>query len=144
MFWGMITAMISGALMSIQGVFNTEVSKQTSMWVSASFVQLTAFVVCIIAWLLTGRDASLTSIISVSPKYLLLGGAMGAFITFTVVSSVGSLGPAKSVMFIVTAQVVCAYLIELFGLFGMERIGFEWQKVIGLILTIAGIIIFKW
>ena len=144
MFWGMITAMISGALMSIQGVYNTEVSKQTSMWVSASFVQLTAFIVCIIAWFVTGREASLTSVFAVSPKYLLLGGAIGAFITYTVVSSVASLGPAKSVMFIVTAQVVCAYLIELFGLFGAERVGFEWQKVIGLALTIGGIFIFKW
>lgn len=28
--WGFIVALISGALMSIQGVFNTEVTKQTS------------------------------------------------------------------------------------------------------------------
>ena len=27
--WGTITALVSGALMSIQGVFNTEVTKQT-------------------------------------------------------------------------------------------------------------------
>ena len=27
--WGFIVALISGALMSIQGVFNTEVTKQT-------------------------------------------------------------------------------------------------------------------
>ena len=33
--WGMITALVSGALMSIQGVFNSAVMKQTSMWVSA-------------------------------------------------------------------------------------------------------------
>ena len=32
--WGFIVALISGALMSIQGVFNTEVTKQTSLWVS--------------------------------------------------------------------------------------------------------------
>ena len=32
--WGFFTALISGALMSIQGVFNTEVTKQTSLWVS--------------------------------------------------------------------------------------------------------------
>ena len=30
--WGIILALISGALMSIQGVFNTEVTKQTSLW----------------------------------------------------------------------------------------------------------------
>ena len=32
---GFVIALISGALMSIQGVFNTEVTKQTSIWVSA-------------------------------------------------------------------------------------------------------------
>lgn len=37
--WGLIVALASGALMSIQGVFNTEVTKQTSVWVSAGWVQ---------------------------------------------------------------------------------------------------------
>ena len=32
--WGFLSALISGALMSIQGVFNTNVTKQTSLWVS--------------------------------------------------------------------------------------------------------------
>ena len=35
--WGMITALVSGALMSIQGVFNSAVMKQTSMWISAGW-----------------------------------------------------------------------------------------------------------
>ena len=41
--WGFIAALVSGALMSIQGVFNTEVTKQTSLWVSTGWVQLSAF-----------------------------------------------------------------------------------------------------
>ena len=47
--WGFIVALISGALMSIQGVFNTEVTKQTSLWVSTGWVQLSAFAVCVLA-----------------------------------------------------------------------------------------------
>lgn len=30
--WGILVALISGALMSLQGVFNTEVTKQSSIW----------------------------------------------------------------------------------------------------------------
>ena len=41
--WGFLVALISGALMSVQGVFNTEVTKQTSLWVSTGWVQLSAF-----------------------------------------------------------------------------------------------------
>ncbi len=141
--WGIIFALISGALMSIQGVFNTEVTKQTSLWVSTGFVQLTAFFVCVIAWLCTGRE-SVTLLASVRPWYLLTGGILGAFITITVVQSMGKLGPAQSVMIIVTSQVVIAYLIELFGLFGSEKAEFSWRKLLGVAIAIAGIILFRW
>lgn len=140
---GIITALVSGVLMSVQGVFNTEVTKQSSIWAAAGFVQLTAFLVCIIAWCMTGRQGA-AQIFSVEHKYMLLGGAIGAFITFTVIRSMGALGPAKAVMIIVVSQLLAAYLIELFGLFGVERTEFEWKKVLGMLLAIAGIIIFKW
>ena len=48
--WGFLSALISGALMSIQGVFNTNVTKQTSLWVSTGWVQFSAFLVCVAAW----------------------------------------------------------------------------------------------
>ena len=141
--WGIITALISGALMSIQGVFNTEVTKQTSLWVSSAFVQLTALIVCLGAWLVTDRT-NFMKIMQVDPKYMLLGGAIGAFITITVVKSMDSLGPARAAMLIVIAQLIIAYVIELMGLFGVEKQPFEWRKVIGMAVAIAGIVIFKW
>ena len=39
-----------GSLMSVQGVFNTQVTKATSLWVSTSFVQFTALLVCLVIW----------------------------------------------------------------------------------------------
>lgn len=139
--WGIFVALLSGLLMSVQGVFNTEVTKQTSLWVSAGFVQLTALIVCTIAWFFTGRE-SVGVIAKVNPKYLLLGGTIGAFITITVVKSMNSLGPAKSVMLIVIMQIISAYLIELFGLFGTEKARFYWGKLIGGVIAIVGIVIF--
>ena len=52
---GFFIALLSGALMSIQGVFNTEVTKTTGMWVGNAWVQLTAFAVCLIAWLIRAQ-----------------------------------------------------------------------------------------
>ena len=141
--WGIILALISGALMSIQGVFNTEVTKQTSLWVSTGFVQLTAFFVCVIAWLCTGRE-NVALLTEVRPWYLLTGGILGAFITITVVQSMGSLGPAQAVIIIVTSQVAVAYLRELFGLFGSSQASFSWRKILGLLIAIAGIVLFRW
>ncbi|MBE5977545.1 MAG: DMT family transporter [Paenibacillaceae bacterium] len=139
---GFIIALISGALMSIQGVLNTGVSKQTSMWVSAGWVQLTAFLTCLILWYFSGRD-HISALLSVHPKYMLIGGIIGAFITYTVVKSMGTLGPAKAALVIVLSQIVVAYAVEVFGLFGVEKVGFEWKKLIGAVVAIIGIIIFN-
>ena len=40
---GFFIAMLSGALMSVQGVFNTKLTESTSLWVANAFVQFTAF-----------------------------------------------------------------------------------------------------
>ena len=140
---GILVALISGSLMSIQGVFNTEVTKQTSLWVSTGWVQLSAFAVCVFAWLFTGRE-SIGALWQVENKYTLLGGVIGAFITITVIQSMGNLGPAKAAMLIVISQLAVAYVIELLGLFGVEKEPFQWRKVFGMLIAVVGIIIFKW
>ena len=141
--WGVLAALLSGALMSIQGVFNTQVTKQTSLWVSTGWVQFSAFLVCILAWLFTGRQ-SIGALWQIENRYTLLGGVIGAFITITVIQSMGTLGPARAAMLIVISQLVIAWVIELFGMFGMEKQPFEWRKLVGMAVAIAGIILFKW
>lgn len=140
---GFFIALISGALMSVQGVFNTKVTDASSMWAANAFVQFTAFLVCIAAWFFADRT-SLRSVLAVEPKYFLLGGVMGAFITLTVIKSMDALGPAKAVMLIVTSQLIIAYLIELFGMFGVEKQPFSWRKLIGALVAVGGFVVFKW
>lgn len=139
---GFIIALISGVLMSVQGVFNTQVTKETSMWVSNSWVQVSAFIVCIGAWFFTDKK-SFMGLLNVSPKYLLLGGAIGAFITYTVIKSMDMMGPAKAVMIIVISQIVSAYLIELIGLFGVEKADFQWQKFLWAAVAAVGVFMFS-
>ena len=140
---GFLIALISGALMSIQGVFNTEVTKQSSVWVSASWVQFSALLTCLAIWAVFDRSSLLT-IGKVNPRYMLLGGLFGAFITYTVIQSMSALGPAKATMLIVIAQLTISWLVELFGLFELEKGEFSWRKLIGLLAAIAGVILFEW
>lgn len=140
---GFFIAILSGVCMSVQGVFNTQVTKTSGIWVANAFVQLTAFLVCLVAWALTDRT-SFGTLMKVEPKYMLLGGTIGAIITYTVIKSMEMLGPAKAVMTIVVAQILVAYAIELMGVFGVEKQPWEMKKAIGILLAIAGIILFKW
>ena len=139
---GFLIALLSGALMSVQGVFNTQVTKSTGSWVSNGWVQLSAFALCVVVWLATGRE-SVSTLWEVRPHYMLLGGVIGAGITWTVIQSVSALGPARSALLIVIAQLAVSYLIQLFGLFGMDQEPFSWKKAGGLLLAVAGIMIFQ-
>ena len=141
--FGFLIALLSGALMSVQGVFNTQVTKTTGVRVSNGWVQFSAFAVCLAVWFFTGRD-SVAAIARVEPKYMLLGGVIGAGITWTVIKSVDALGPAKSALLVVIAQLAVSYLIELFGLFGMDKAPLDWRKLGGLVLAVIGIAIFQW
>ena len=141
--FGFLIALLSGALMSVQGVFNTQVTKQSGIWVANAFVQLTALLVCLAVWLAADRS-SFTSLLQVEPKYMLLGGAIGTFITYTVIKSMEMMGPARSAMCIVVSQLTVAYLIEVLGMFGVEKQPLEMKKLLGMGAMIAGIIIFKW
>ena len=111
---GFFIALLSGALMSIQG-----------------------------AWLIAGRDNPMV-LMKVEPRYLLLGGVIGAGITLTVIRAMNQLGPAKAALLIVIAQLIVAYGIELLGLFGVDKEPLEWRKVIGMGIALIGIAIFQW
>ncbi len=143
--WGFLIALLSGALMSVQGVFNTGVTKQTSTWLASAWVAFSGFAVALILWIIFERNqAGIMSLTKIDNKYMLLGGAIGAFITWTVIKSMASLGPAKAVLLIVISQLLVAYLIELMGLFGVEKQAFQITKLIGIIIAIAGFFIFQW
>ena len=139
---GFLIAILSGALMSIQGVFNTGVTKSSSIWVAAGFVQITAFLTCAGMWIVDGRP-QIMGLFNVSPKISLLGGVIGAFITYTVVKAMSDLGVAKAEITIVISQIAVAYIIELLGLFGSEKKDFSWIKLLGIAVAVTGVVIFS-
>ena len=47
-------------------------------------------------------------------------------------------------LIIVVSQILVSYIAEVFGLFGVEKAAFEWRKLIGAALAIAGIVVFRW
>ena len=104
---------------------------------------MSAFALCFVAWLISGRDNVMT-LAKVEPKYVLLGGVIGAGITWTVIKSMEQLGPAKAALLIVISQLIVAYIIELLGLFGVEKEPLEWRKVIGMGIALIGVAIFQW
>jgi len=139
---GVIFSIIAGVTMSLQGVFNTRLSDKIGTWETNVFVQATGFILCVIVFLMAG-NGSFKNIKDVNKLYL-LGGLLGVIIIFTVMTGIKNLGPTCSISIILVAQLTAAALIDALGLFDTEKIVFGTTKIVGVIIMIAGIIIFRW
>lgn len=140
--FGIILAIISGATMSIQGVFNTRVSEKLGIWQTNVIVQFSAFLLALFI-MLTLKETNFGEIRSINKLYL-LGGVLGVVITYTVMAAIGNLGATLGISIILVSQLLTASIIDAFALFDTEKIKFAANSYIGIILMIIGIIIFKW
>ena len=138
---GLFFSILAGAMMSIQGVFNSRVTEKVGINETNIIVQGTAFVAALIAFFIWGKG-NLKNIGSVNKLYL-LGGIIGVVITFSVIKGISSLGTTVAVSSILIAQLLTAAMIDFFGLFGAQHQKFGLNEIIGLAIMIAGIVIFK-
>ena len=132
----LLIAAAAGALMAVQGSFNSTLGK-TIGWFEGTFsVQLIGVVTAgVLLW--GFRNGSFSKIGEV-PWFAWLGGVIGVAIIFGVTVSIPKLGVGMATTAIIAAQLLTAYLIDHFGWFGMETIPFDMIKAGGIILIVIG------
>ena len=95
---GVVTAIVAGAAMSLQGVFNARLSEKAGLFTSGAFVQLVAAVLAVAAaWIV--RDGQVRQLGETSKVYW-LDSALGLVITLTVMLATRRLGPGAEVSLI--------------------------------------------
>lgn len=139
--FGILMSIIAGAVMSVQGVFNTRLGDRIGLYEANVIVQGIAFALSLIVMLIWGKG-NIGEALNVNKIYL-LGGALGVVITITVMLAMGKLSPTVAVSIILISQLLTAAAIDYFGLFGTEKIGFDFKKIIGVLAMIGGVILFK-
>jgi transporter family-2 protein len=77
------------------------------------------------------------------PKQYLFGGVLGLIITMMVMLGIKGLSPTVSISVILVSQLLVAAIIDAKGLLGAERSDFGLTKIIGVVLMIGGVILFK-
>jgi transporter family-2 protein len=139
---GFILSILSGMCMSIQGVFNSRLSEKIGVLEANVFVQGTAFLLSTIILIVAGKN-NFKDIKSINKLYL-LGGVLAVVITYTVITGICALGTTYAISTILISQLITAAAIDAVGLFGTEKIKFGTNEIIGVIVMLAGILIFKW
>lgn len=139
---GILFSILAGVCMSFQGVFNTRLSEKIGIWETNVVVQASGLLLTIAILLIFG-NGHFKAIKEVNKLYL-LGGFLGVIIIFSVVQGIKNMGPTYSIATILVAQLTAAGIIDAFGLFEAEKLTFSTSKIIGVVVMVAGIVIFKW
>lgn len=139
---GILSSIISGISMSIQGIFNTRLGEKIGLLETNAVVQGTAFLITLI--LAFGFGKGNIQNIKLCKKIYLLGGVLGVIITFTVMYGMKSLGVTHSIALILVSQIIMAFLVDHLGLFDSKNVKFNLHEIVGLCFLIAGIVILKW
>lgn len=138
---GIIFSIIAGAAMSFQGVINTRLGEKIGLYEANTFVQGTAFVLALIAMFALGKG-NIREILSADKIYL-TGGILGLIITITVMLGIKDLSPLISISIILISQLTVAAIIDAFGLLGTEKVAIGFTKILGFVLMVAGVVLFK-
>lgn len=139
---GILLSILSGICMSFQGVFNTRLSEKIGLWETNVIVQGSALIFTSIV-LIFASKGNFKNIKDVNKIYL-LGGILGVIIVYTVMKGISSVGTTCAISTILIAQLLAAAIIDAFGLFDTPKIAFGINEILGVIIMIVGIVVFKW
>lgn len=131
-------AAAAGVLMAVQGTINGALGKVVGVLEGSFIMHVIALVVVMICLFLLGLGKGDLSKMGEAPWYSYLGGVLNVLIIYGVMWSIPSIGAANSTTAIIIGQVSMAFLIDMFGLFGMERVPFHWWRLLGIAILAVG------
>ncbi|MGG1849448.1 DMT family transporter [Bacillus wiedmannii] len=138
---GFSLAILAGILISLQSVFNTKVNENVGQWLTTTCVLGIGLISSVLFYIITEKSISVNFY---TTNYLFyVSGLFGIGLIICIMGAIKSLGPAYTVLISLITQLVFALCIDTFGLFGMERIPLQINKLVGIGLLIIGIGIFK-
>lgn len=134
-------SILAGSIVATQNVFSTRISEKIGMWETTVIVHLVGLIFSLMLAFIFGKG-SFKNVSEINKLYL-LAGPLGVIIIFSVTMGVSTLGATFAIALMVIAQLSFATIIDSFGLFGMDRVPFDLTKLMGLVIMIIGLVVFK-
>jgi transporter family-2 protein len=131
----------AGCLVGMQAPINSRLGKTVGSLQAASFSFLVGTAVLLaIAAFVRGGLGSLGQVGQV-PWWALVGGLLGAIYVTVALVAVRTLGASGLTAVVITGQLAISVAIDRFGLLGVARHPVGVQRVLGLVLLIAGVVL---
>ena len=136
-FFYILLVVIGGAAAAVQSPINSGLGRRIGVFEGGlwSFLTGTLLLLLLVAVFGKGHFSAVTSV----PKWQLLGGILGVIAVVSMIVSAPQLGVGLATVCILFGQITVAILIDALGLFGMEPIPLDYNRIIGVILMLCGV-----
>jgi bacterial/archaeal transporter family-2 protein len=141
MLLGIVLAIITGALVSLQTIFNNKVNERTGSWATTTLVLGTGFLASLLGSLIFEGKNTFT--LQHMQLWYWFSGMIGVVVVFCLVQGMKRLAPTYAISVVLTAQLGTALLWDSLGWLGLEKISFTFNKLIGVLVIIGGVLVFK-
>lgn len=137
-------AIIAGAVLPIQAALNGKMGKAVGDPIYAAFISFVVGSVGLLIYLLATRTDlhTLTEAKTVDWS-VWLAGILGSFYVACVIILAPKLGVALTFGLVIAGQLGIAIVLDHFGLLGIPKTAISWQRIIGTVLIIIGVVIIR-
>jgi transporter family-2 protein len=126
---------LGGAVqIAVQGRLGERVGSLEALTVAA----VGGALIALVALLAVRRSLAGVGDAVAGPKWLLLGGVMGAFIVLGITIAGPRIGVVATTAFLIAGQLGLATLLDRFGWLGVERAPLSWWRGAGIVLLLVG------
>ncbi|WP_379152591.1 DMT family transporter [Paenibacillus sp. sgz5001063] len=141
MLIGILLALIAGSLVSLQNIFNTKVNEHTGSWTTTTLVLGMGFIASLLMGVIM-EGADMFTLQHMQPWYW-FSGMIGVGVVICLVQATRLLGPTYAISIVLTSQLGFALLWDSLGWLGLEKVPFTINKLIGVLVIVGGILVFK-
>jgi len=133
-----VLAVAAGLAGSVQIAVMSRLGERIGVLQALGFSTLLTAVLAFVMLILARRSTSGYTQALHQPWCVLSGGVLSLLIVFTITYAGPRIGVAATVGILIAGQLVMGAAIDRFGLFGSQRIGLHWPRLVGIALLAVG------
>lgn len=142
MILGLLLALVAGSLVSVQNIFNSKVNEHSGSWATTALVLGLGFAASLsMSLIVEGKDTF--RIFNQMQPWYWFSGLIGVGVVICLVQGTRILGPTYAISIVMTSQLGFALLWDSLGWLGLEKVPFTLNQLVGVLIIIGGIIVFK-
>ena len=131
----------AGIASALQIAINSRLGARIGTLEAATFQTIVALACFLVATAVLRGGLGGVSTAVRQPPWMLLGGLAGFVIVSAITYAPGRISNVAVTGVLIAAQLLTATLIDAFGLFGFDRVPVSGQRVAGLVLLAAGVVL---